>query len=246
MSGHVRRRASLVTAVAATALLAVGCGLTDDGPRPGVAAEVDGQTLELDKVDDAVQDYCGLLEGEEGAPSYAKAVVRSQLAWNWAQAVAVDELASAYGVEVPSGVETAVVERSWGVTREDDTFDSFEWLTWIGQRLDQPLTAIGSQALLDAGKPASTEAAQAAGYDVVNTWLTDHDVDLNPVFGPHDLAKNTFLGDDLSVSVSGVAKQGDELGEPVTSEAEAAERLSVLPASEVCGPPVDAPAQPVG
>ncbi|QSR25407.1 hypothetical protein CFH99_07185 [Nocardioides aromaticivorans] len=242
----MRRRTSLVTALAATALLAAGCGLTDDGPRPGAAAEVDGQTLELDKVDSAVEDYCGLLAGEEGAPSYAKAVVRSQLAWNWAQAVAVDELAPRYGVDVPSGVESAVVERSWGVSREDDEFESFEWLTWIGQRLDQPLAAIGTQAQIDAGQTPTAEGAQAAGYEVVDAWLEEHGVELNPVFGERDAKQGAFLGDDLSVAVSGVAKQGDQLGKPVASEAEATERLSALPASEVCGAPVEAPAQPVG
>lgn len=246
MSGHVRRRTSLATAVAATALLAAGCGLTEDGPRPGAAAAVDGQTLELDKVDAAVEDYCGLLANEQGAPSYAKAVVRSQLAWNWAQAVAVEELAADYGVDLPTGVESALVERSWEVSRDDDEFDSFEWLTWIGQRLDQPLVLIGERALREAGQQPTAETAQAAGYDVIDTWLADNDVDLNPVFGPRDDEQGSFLGDDLSVSVSGVAKQGDQLGLPVASEAEAAERLAGLPASEVCGSPVEAPAQPVG
>lgn len=242
----MRRRTSLVTALAATALLSAGCGLTDDGPRPGAAVEVDGQTLELDKVDAAVEDYCGLLAKEEGAPSYAKAVVRSQLAWNWAQAVAVEELATDQGFELPSGVEVAVVERSWGVSRDDDEFESFEWLTWIGQRLDQPLLLIGERALREDGKEPTPDAAAAAGYDVVDTWLADNDIDLNPVFGERDPEQGTFLGDDLSVAVSGVAKQGDQLGKPVASEAEAAERLSGLPAAEVCGSPVEAPAQPVG
>lgn len=240
------RRTPLASALAVTALLAAGCGLTDDGPRPGAAAAVDGQTLELDKVDDAVQDYCGLLAKGQGAPSYAKAVVRSQLAWNWAQAVAVEELAPDYDVELPTGVETALVERSWGVGRDDDEFDSFEWLTWIGQRLDQPVVLIGERALREAGQEPTPQTAQAAGYDVIDTWLADNDVELNPVFGERDAEQGSFLGDALSVAVSGVAKHGDELGKPVASEAEAAERLSVLPASEVCGSPVEAPAQPVG
>lgn len=242
----MRRRTSLVTALAATALLAAGCGLTDDGPRPGAAAEVDGQRLELDRVDDAIEDYCGLLAKEEGAPSYAKAVVRSQLAWNWAQAVAVEELASDYGIDVPTGVEASVVERSWGVGRDDDAYDSFEWLTWIGQRLDQPLSAIGNRELLAEGQQVTPEAAQAAGYDAVDAWLEDHDVELNPVFGERDAEQNAFLGDSLSVAVSGTAKQGNEVGAPVASQEEANTRLAQLPDTGVCGAPVEAPAQPVG
>lgn len=247
MSGHVRRRTSLATAVAATALLAAGCGLTDDGARPGVAAEVDGQSLELDQVDQALTDYCGLLASEEGAPTYAKAALRSQLAWNWAQAVAVEELASSYSVEVPTGIETSVVERSWGVSRDDDSYESFEWLTWIGQRLDAPLVAIGTQSLLDTtGEPPAAEAAQAAGLDLVDEWLADHDVDLNPVFGPRDAEQDAFLGDDLSVAVSGTARQGDSLGLPVRSQEEANAKLAQLPATELCGRPVEAQVQPVG
>lgn len=243
----MRRRTSLVTALAATAVLAAGCGLTDNGARPGVAAEVDGQTLELDTVDQALTDYCGLLESEEGTPTYAKAALRSQLAWNWAQAVAVDELASGYSVEVPSGVEAAVVERAWGVTRDDDSFESFEWLTWIGQRLDQPLVEIGTQSLLDStGEPPAPEAAQAAAVEIVDDWLARHDVELNPVFGPRDAEQDAFLGDALSVAVSGTAKQGDALGLPVATQEEANAKLSGLPATELCGRPVEAQAQPVG
>jgi len=43
-----------------------------------------------------------------------------------------------------------------------------------------------------------------------------------------------------------VAKRDDEVGAPVTSQEEANARLAELPATEVCGAPVEAPAQPVG
>ncbi|HWJ08937.1 MAG TPA: hypothetical protein VNS46_06140 [Nocardioides sp.] len=245
----MRRRTSLVTAVAATALLAAGCGLTDDGPRPGLAAEVEGQSLQLDKVDRALTDYCGLLASEEGTPTYSKAALRSQLAWNWAQAIAVEELAPSYGVELPTSVETSVVERSWKVSRDDESFDSFEWLTWIGQRLDQPLVEIGTRSLRDldtTGQQPAPQAAQTAGLDLVDEWLEEHDVELNPVFGPRDAEQNAFLGDALSVAVSGRAKQGDTLALPVQTQEEANAKLAELPANELCGRPVEAQPAPVG
>lgn len=237
----MRRRTSLVTAVAATALLA-GCGLTDDAPEPGVAASVDGESVRLSRVDDTVAAFCELLSTEDGAPVYARASVRSQLAWNWAQAVAVERIAGDYGVDLPSDtIDPGVVKRSWRLDDDvdDDTFDAFEWLTAIQLRLSDPLLAIGSKELVEkTGQPGNQDAALSAGTQVVDAWLTEHDVTLNPTLGTRDAKTGGFLGDDLSVAVSGAAKAGSDLTRLTIEQAAA------LPATARCGAASAPQAQP--
>lgn len=237
----MRRRTSLVSAVAAAALLA-GCGLTNDAPEPGVAASVQGESVRLSRVDDTVAAFCALLASEDGAPVYAKASVRSQLAWNWAQAIAVEKLAGKYDVTLPSGtIDPDLVKRSWNIGNgvDDEEFDSFEWLTWIQLRLSDPLLEIGNKELIaKTGQPGSQDAALAAGTQVVDTWLDGHDVHLNPSLGTRDPKQNGFLGDDLSVAVSGAARQGDELTRLTAQQA------AQLPAAQRCGAASAPQAQP--
>lgn len=239
----MRRRTSLVTALAATALLA-GCGLTDDAPEPGVAASVDGESVRLSRVDDTVAAFCELLSSEEGAPVYARSSVRSQLAWNWAQAVAVERLAGQYGVDLPSDtIDPGVVTRSWRLDDDvdDDTFDAFEWLTAIQLRLSDPLLAIGSKELLaQTGQSGNQDAALSAGTQVVDAWLAEHDVTLNPTLGTRDPETGGFLGDDLSVAVSSGARTGNDLSRLTIEQAAA------LPATERCGAASAPQAQPGG
>ncbi len=228
----MRRRTSLVTAVAATALLA-GCGLTDDAPKPGVAAAVDGESVRLSRVDDTVAAFCTLLASEDGAPVYAKASVRSQLAWNWAQSIAVERVAEEYDVDLPSEtIDPGLVKRSWQLDDDvdEDTFDAFEWLTGIQLRLSEPLLAIGNKELVEqTGQPGSQDAALSAGTQVVDAWLDEHDVTLNPTLGTRDAEKSGFLGDDLSVAVSDPARAGNDLTRLTIEQAAA------LPTAERCG-----------
>lgn len=240
----MRRRTSLVSVLAATALAVTGCGLTDDGAKPGVAAEVDGRSVELSRVDQTVHDYCSLLESEPTAPSYARAAVRAQIAWNWAQAVAVEELAEEYDLTLPGKPASAAIKRNWGVGPDDDSFESFEWLSWIGQRLGQPLEQIGTKALADGRSAGDAQSAAEVGEAVVDEWLEENDVVLNPVFGTHQDGK-VFTGDDLSAAYSGVARAGEELALETDEESVVYERLAGLPASEVCGSPLEQ-AAPVG
>lgn len=232
----MRRRTSLVTA-ALTALLAAGCGITDEGARPGVAVEVDGQTLPLSQVDQAVEDYCTLLATHEDEQPVPTSAVRAGVARDWARAVAVDEIAPEYDVDVPSAeIERSFVERSWSMLGEitDDNYETFEWITWIQLRLSDPLLAIGQKAILkETGQPAaSLDDAQVRGYDIVHEWLDEHDWVVNPALGELDEETGAITGDVLSVPVSGEARGRDDVRD-VTPE-----QLADLPAGQRCGPAV--------
>ncbi len=237
MSGHVRRRTHLVTAVAAAglALLTAGCGVSEKSIEPGSAAVVDGERLALSKVDTAVRDYCALRAANPQASAAPTASIRSQFVVGWSQAVAVDALAKEHDIALPSGpIDRTTVEAAWGKlgTIDDANLETFEWLTWIQQRLSDPVTALGA----DEGA-TDPQAAGEAGVKMIADWLDAHDLTYNPVFGSYNPKSATFGGDDLSVPVSKVAAGAKNSAEM------SPEQIAALPADQRCGPAA-APAAP--
>ena len=234
-----RRVLPFVTALSAVAVFATGCGVTDDGPRPGIAAEVDGETLSLKQVDDAVQEYCTLRAAHADAVPASKASIRSQFVLGWSQAVAVERLAPEYDVALPpDAISPATVEENWGELGkiDDDNYDEFEWLTWIQERLTDPVESLGSRKLEEEdGQGAVGQQAVDRGIALIQEWLEDNEPELNPVFGELDEKTGAFGGDALSVPVSDEAKAA--AGEP--SE----QQIANLPDDQRCGPPV-APVEP--
>lgn len=230
LSGHRR----IVVALAAVAMTAAGCGLTDEGAQPGVAAEVDGERLELSRVDQAVQDYCDLLEDNEQASAVPTALVRGQFAQGWTRAVALDALAQEQGVPLPpEAIDAATVRGLWGELGEvdDDNYESFEWLTWLQLRLAGVAEQLGSQSLqAETGQPVRGEQAIGRGIELADAWLADHEPELNPVFGEYNAETGYFDGDTLSVPVS------SEAGAVVDTSKLTAEQVNALPVEQRCGP----------
>lgn len=240
----VRRRVvPFVTAVAAVATFGSGCGLTEEGPRPGLAAEVAGETLTLDRVDEAVQDYCALRAVHPEAVAAPRADVRAQFVLGWMQAVGVERLAGEYDVPTPpEAIDRAVVQEQWGELGEidADNYDSFEWLTWIQLRLTSPVEILGSRVTEEeTGEAAVGQPAVDRGVAVVQEWLADNDPEINPQFGELDVESGLFAPDQLSVPVSTEARSA--AGERTDQE------VGALPPGERCGPaaPTD-PSAPVG
>lgn len=227
-------------ALAAVALMAAGCGLTDDGARPGIAAEVDGQRLELSQVDQAVADYCDLLTANEQFSAVPTALVRGQFAQGWTRAVAVEELAAELGVPLPpEAIDRATVEGLWMELGEvdDDNYDSFEWLTWVQLRLSATAEQLGAATILkETGQAVSGEEAINVGVSLADEWLADHEPVLNPVFGRYNPETGYYDGDSLSIPVS------SEAGSVVDTSKLTAEQVNALPADQRCGP--EAPPAP--
>ncbi len=227
-SRFVPRSLPAVAALSAAALLAAGCGVSDDGVKPGVAAEVEGQQLRLSKVDRAVEDYCALRAANPQATAAPTALIRAQFVVGWTQAVAVDALADEHGVTLPSeAIDRTSVQQAWEPlgTIDDDNYETFEWLTWIQQRLSDPVAQLGAE---DAG--VEGQEAVAAGIDLITGWLGDNDVTFNPVFGSYDAETGVFGSDPLSVPVSGEAKGASD------TSALTPEQIADLPADQRCGP----------
>lgn len=230
----VSKRWRTVAALAALPMMIAGCGLSDESVRPGAAAELDGQRLELSRVDQAVQDYCTLLAANEQASASPTASVRAQFMQGWTQAVAVEHLAEEDGVALPSAsIDRAQVEQVWGDLGpiDDENYDTFEWLTWISLRLNEPLEALGSRQLQEeTGQSVGGDQAVSRGIQLVTEWLDENEPDINPVFGEYNAETGAFDADALSVPVS------DQAAALVDTSKVSAEQLNALPASQRCGP----------
>ncbi|WP_435769705.1 hypothetical protein [Nocardioides sp. SYSU DS0651] len=228
-----RRVLPLVTALSAAAVLAAGCSFGEEGPMPGVAAEVDGETLALDRVDEAVDEYCALRAEHPEATLASRADIRSQFVLGWVQATAVEDLAPEYDVALPpENVDRAAVEAAWGELGEvdEDNYEALEWLTWIQSRLTDPVESLGSRKLEEeGGQGAVGQPAVARGVALIQEWIDEHDPELNPVLGDLDEEAGVFTGDTLSVAVSDEAKAA-------SSTEQSAEDLAALPPGQRCGP----------
>ncbi|TNM37368.1 hypothetical protein FHP29_16130 [Nocardioides albidus] len=225
-------------ALAAVALLATGCGVSDHELKPGVAAEVEGRQLSLGKIDRAVEDYCALRAANPEAEPAPTALIRAQFAIGWTQAIAVEHLAPEHGVDLPTGpVASSAVHDSWDAlgTIDDDNYETFEFLTWIRQRLSDPVEQLGA-----AESDAEGDEAVSAGITLITDWLDEHDVTFNPVFGSYDARTGAFGGDPLSVPVSGEAKAASGTAEMTPAQ------VAKLPADQRCGPAAAPAAVPQG
>ena len=236
MPVNLRRRVlPFVTAVSAVAVLASGCGFEEEGPKPGVAAEVDGRTLALEQVDEVVEEYCALRAEHPEATPASRASVRAQFVLGWVQAVAVERLAPEYDVALPpEKVNRTAVQASWGDLGEidDANYEAFEWLTWIEARLTEPVESLGSRKLEEeGGQGAVGQPAVDRGVALIQEWMQEQDPHLNPVLGEPDLEAGRFAGDALSVPVSDEARQA-------TSTEQSADYLAGLPEGQRCGPAV--------
>ena len=247
----MRRRFRNLAAVAIVSMVGLGsagCGLTDTGAEPGVAASIGEERLALSKVDDAIEDYCALRAGNPQAGVDPTALVRSQFVLTWTQAIAVEHLAPEHDVSLPSGkIDPAEVRRTWGQlgTIDDDNFETFEWLTWLSQRVGDPVLEIGAEDL-GAGptKQVTQEEASQRGLELIDAWLEEHRPHLNPTFGTFDVdyaaQSASHTGDTLSVPVSGEARRTSD-----TTKLDAA-AVADLPASQRCGAVPDPAAQAPG
>lgn len=233
-----------VVALAAVAMVAAGCGLTDEGARPGVAAEVEGQRLDLSTVDRAVQDYCELLAVNEQASPSPTAVVRAQFALGWMQAIAAEQLAEENDIPLPpEAIDPGLVEEYWGElgTIDEDNYETFEWLTWLRNALSSPVEQLGAKLLLaETGQTSNQQDALNRGAARINEWLEENDPELNPVFGEYNAETGFFDGDTLSVPVSGEARASRDTGNLT------AEQINALPAEQRCGPKTAAAPQVPG
>lgn len=205
----VGRTLGVAAATVGLAVTATGCGsnvIGGDGPRPGIAAEVEDHQITLDELESVVDGICTLQEADETTPGTSRAYAQSQLLQAWVGALVDEQYADDHDLDVSAPASGLKDADGWDDVDEDDQdaledyVDAFVYASAVKQQL---------------GKD---EAPDPADYDIV----------INPKF---DLALDgaAFVpaGDQLSVPVSDEAKMDTEAPSP--------EALQDLPDDQICG-----------
>ncbi|MEZ0578431.1 hypothetical protein [Nocardioides sp. MH1] len=191
------------------------CGdnvIGSDGPRPGIAADVDGSEISLDDLASVVDGVCTLQAASDTAAT-SRSFAQTFLLEDWVQALVMKEYADDHDLDVtppPSGLEQAP---GWDDIDESDR-DALE-------------------SYVQAAVYASAATKQLGDGDEVDP--SDYDISINPKF---DLALDGTswvpAGSQLSVPVS---KAGaDATAQPSDEEVRA------LPDDQLCGKRPAAPA----
>lgn len=225
--GTVRPRKGPVWGVAAVVavLLLSGCGQ----PAPGVAAEVEGDEITQDQVDDFAEVLCAL-----GSVQAAQAQTPSRAArFSALEILLGNELAFdlAAGVDVDQATINASLQQL-NASREvlpADLVDTFDVVAEDFARAQAGILAVGRASLKEAGEdPVGDQQAFNAGEELRQEYAETADVEVDPRFGEVIDGRLTPTDGSLSVPVSDLAVQA-------TSDEPPPELTEMLPDSQKCG-----------
>ena len=221
--------------LATSVVLLTGCGVAGTDFNPGIAAEVGDDTLTTKHVDTVTHDYCAALETvTKGQPSAAgqPAMPMRYFSHDFVSELitrsAAEQLADDHGVEPSGAYKTDLAQL------EPQLVDLTEAqrdavVEVIGARAysQDVLTVIGGEALAEDGNDDATDEDKlAAGEEVLDEWVADHDVEINPKYGL-EYGTPTQVDTDLSYALGTTAKAGLQ-PEPDSDYADS------LPAHLVC------------
>ena len=220
--------AVVAVGVIAAGLLS-GCGVADEGVRPGVAAEVGPTTIDLSDVEDVAQELCDL-RGEDpatqGVPVSGAEVKTRALQTLVLQAIA-DGIADERDIK-PSPSFATLEEAA----EEAGTVEAFEQ---VG--LAYFVNVMQHVGRIEAGAGASEREQITTGIEVAQQWTADEGVEVNPVFPVLVIGDEAveYNRDDISVAVSDFAEEAltdaDRLEQPQGDSSYAL----TLPESQRCG-----------
>jgi hypothetical protein len=206
----VVRNLGVAAATAGLAVTVTACGnnvIGADGPKPGIAAQVDDHEITLDDLSSVVDGLCTLQEADATATATSRTYAQSQILQAWVSALIDEQYADDHDLAVSppdSGLEQAP---GWDDVSEDDQdalesyVDSFVYSSAVKQQL---------------GKDKTPDAS-------------DYDISINPKFDVRiDGASFVPAGDQLSVPVSKEAKAA-------TGAPPSADELQTLPDDQLCG-----------
>lgn len=233
-----RRRVRGAAIALVAGMLLSGCGLTDPAFRPGAAAQVGSTTIGLEQVEEAGDSLCDLYE------SLVEAGVDRPVSRGWTREMGVlmlvlRELGDRLSVEhdvTPSEEfqqqQTGIREQFARAEVEPDIVERVVPIAASAQYFLDIVRQLGA----DAAEGDSPDAAYGAGIEVVQEWVDEHGLEVNPRFDDIEFVGGTELLErkraDLSVAVSDFAEQAQEYtsaSQPDPSFAES------LPESQRCG-----------
>ncbi|KAA1418926.1 hypothetical protein F0U44_10650 [Nocardioides humilatus] len=205
----VGRTLGVVAAVVGVAVTAAGCGdnvIGSDGPRPGIAAEVEDSQITLDELASVVDGLCTLQEADPAAAATSRAYAQSQILQAWVGALVDEEYADDNDLDITAPASGLKDAPGWADVDEDDQ-DALE---------DYVNAFVYASAVTE-------QIGQGEGPDPA-----DYAISINPKFDVM-ISATGFVpaGAQLSVPVSKEAK--------IDTAAPSPESLQDLSNDEICG-----------
>jgi hypothetical protein len=199
------------------ALVATGCSdnvIGGDGPRPGIAAQVEDTEITLDDLTSVVDGICTLQEADPAAAATSRAYAQAQILQVWVTSLVDAEYADDQQIDATAEDPGLELAPGWDDVDADD---------------QDPLRSYVEAFVY------SSAVRQAVPDETPDP--ADYDVTINPRFDVK-LEGTEFVpaGEQLSVPVSDEAATG--------IEAPTAEALQELPDDELCGKRPDPAAAP--
>jgi len=244
----VRRSLGAVAVVAIAGLALSGCGLADQGLRPGLAAQVGDATIDLDTVDDDAAALCDMITflAKEGASSGVPGSVVRDNSLQYAVLEELgDQLADEYDVE-SGAVYRESLDRNesqlseLGVSRAvlDDVVPTLS----AGDYFLDIVQQIGWDELGMTPEEDSSNAGLTEGLQIAQAWEDEHGLEVNPRFADMSIGDLEEIVptevDEVSVPVSDFAQQAIAGVNPTDPNAQAepdTTYLDSLPDSQRCG-----------
>jgi len=196
-------------------VLLAGCGVAGAEFHPGIAADVGDQTITTRHLDEVAANYCSGFEklNKEDPQSNEQPIplryVTHQFVSLLVDNAGAEQLAEQYDVEQSSSSKASLASLEPQLkSLSDDQLDAFREILGARAYNQDVLTQIGKISLDDQGNENASEDDQyAEGQKLLDTWLTDHDVEVNPKYAV-DVGTTGQVDTDLSVAVGSKAKDG--------------------------------------
>ena len=225
---HIRRKrlASGVVAAAATLVLSA-CG---DGVGPGVAAQVDGEVITTDEVDDLATVICEIDKGagQPGKPMAAQRATALTVLLGIEVGREVGDLEAVPQQQVTQSVRAASEARQFV---PEDLQPLFDEVVRESTRSAIAVEAAAADAVSRSGEQPEPTAVQEEAARLQQEYLQEHPVELDPRFGVYQ--NGQVVSGDGSVSIP-VSERAQGLVPPSTDDM-AAQPPADLPAAQVCG-----------
>jgi peptidyl-prolyl cis-trans isomerase SurA len=192
-----------------------GCGVAGTQFHPGVAAQVGDRTITTRHIDQVADDYCKAVEkvskGEEQATDSATPMrfLTHEFATDLITRAAAEQLAADYDVKPTSAYKGGLAQLEGQLTTlSDDEKDAVREVIGARSYAEDVLTQIGEISLKKQGTTdATTDDQYAEGQKLLDAWVKDHDVEINPKYAL-DLGSSGQVDTDLSYAAGTTAKAG--------------------------------------
>lgn len=194
-------------------VLLAGCGVAGTQFHPGLAAEVGDQTITTRHVDQVTDDYCKAVEKVSKTQDSTQARPMRYLTHTFANDLivkaAAEQLAADYDVQPTSNYKDELAQLEPQLTSlTDEQKDAVREVFGARAYTDDVLGQIGEISLNKQGKTdPSDDEKTAEGQKLLDGWIADHDVQVNPKYGI-ELGKADQVDTDLSYPLATAATGG--------------------------------------